>query len=402
MPTYTLTDVSHDVWVEELSVDAGALGLDVAAPWSVSKRRLRGGRRDGVDLVVVDNGALRFAIVPTRGMGLWKGFYQGNYLGWESPIIDGPVHPGLVNLMAGGGLGWLDGFDELMARCGLENNGTPFEVNAVGDDGSERHTLFGLHGRIANIPASYVAVHVDAEEPHEIVVEGHVEEARLFGPQIRMETRYTTRPGSRALVVRDEFVNLKDQPVDMQILYHWNFGPPFLDAGARFVAPVRTVTPRDARAQGDIERHDTYGAPEPGFTEQVYFYDLHAESTSANTSRGPTLAMLHNHSGDKAVVLRFSRDELPAFTLWKNTAGLRDGYVTGLEPGTNYPNPRPFEASRGRVVTLPVGGRYVAETTLEVLATAEDVAAVMAEIHRIQAHGGPANVNTVPLEPFAP
>jgi hypothetical protein len=112
--------------------------------------------------------------------------------------------------------------------------------------------------------------------------------------------------------------------------------------------------------------------------------------------------MLRNQAGDKAVVLRFSREQLPAFTLWKNTSGLRDGYVTGLEPGTNYPNPRPFEAARGRVVTLPVGGRYVAETTLEVLATADEVNAVMAEIQRIQAQGGPATVNTVPLEPFSP
>ena len=66
-------------------------------------------------------------------------------------------------------------------------------------------------------------------------------------------------------------------------------------------------------------------------------------------------------------------DQLPAFTLWKNTGGLRDGYVTGLEPGTNYPNARPFEKAHNRVVTLPVDGRYVAETTLEVLATAEAV-----------------------------
>ena len=95
MPTFTLTDVSHEVWVENLTVDAAQLGLAVTAPWSVSKRRLRGGRRDGVDLIVVDNGALRFAVVPTRGMGLWKGFYLGNFLGWESPITDGPVHPGV-------------------------------------------------------------------------------------------------------------------------------------------------------------------------------------------------------------------------------------------------------------------------------------------------------------------
>ena len=131
MPTFTLTDVSHEIWVETLTVDAAEMGLAVTSPWSVAKRRLHGGRRDGVDLIIVDNGVLRFAIVPTRGMGLWKGFHEGNVLGWESPIADGPVHPALVNLTAAGGLGWLDGFDELMARCGLENNGAPFEIKGA-------------------------------------------------------------------------------------------------------------------------------------------------------------------------------------------------------------------------------------------------------------------------------
>ena len=223
------------------------MGLGEGYPWSVKKHRLRGGRRDGVDLIVVDNGALRFSIVPTRGMGLWKGWYDGNRLGWDSPVTDGPVHPSLVNLAAAGGLGWLDGFDELLARCGLENNGAPFEVKTVKPDGSESNTTFGLHGKIANIPASYVAVHVGTEPPHEIVVEGHVDESRLFGPQVRMVTRITTVPGSNSLVVRDEFVNLKEQPVEMQILYHWNFGPPFLGPGSRFVAPIKSVTPRDAQ-----------------------------------------------------------------------------------------------------------------------------------------------------------
>ena len=61
------------------------------------------------------------------------------------------------------------------------------------------------------------------------------------------------------------------------------------------------------------------------------------------------------------------RRNFPASRSGRTPAGSRDGYVTGLEPGTNYPNPSPFEKARGRVVTLPVGGRYVAETTLEVL-----------------------------------
>jgi hypothetical protein len=397
MSTFVLTDVSRDQWMESFNLDAAELGIVASYPWSVRKERLRGGRRDGVDLVVVDNGALRFSVVPTRGMGLWKGFYQGSYLGWESPITDGPVHPSFVNLTANGGLGWLDGFDEMLARCGLENNGAPFEVKTVKPDGSESHTTFGLHGKIANIPASYVAVHVGTEPPHEIVVEGHVAESRMFGPQIEMVSRITTFPGSNSLVVRDEFVNLKDQPVALQILYHWNFGPPFLDEGARILAPIKSVTPRDRRAQEGIGQHDLYGSPEPGYTEQVYFYDLHSGPAGA----GRTLAMLRNQAGDKGVVLRFCKDQLPTFTLWKNTAALRDGYVTGLEPGTNYPNPRPFEQARNRVVTLPVGGRYVAETTLEVLATAQEVTAVAAEIGGLQA-AGPARVDPKPREPFAP
>jgi hypothetical protein len=397
MSTFVLTDVTSEEWQESFSIDATAMGLAEAYPWSVKKHRLRGGRRDGVDLIVVDNGALRFSIVPTRGMGLWKGWYDGNRLGWDSPVTDGPVHPSLVNLAAAGGLGWLDGFDELLARCGLENNGAPFEVKTVKPDGTESNLTFGLHGKIANIPASYVAVHIGTEPPHEIVVEGHVDESRMFGPQVRMVTKITTVPGSNTLVVRDEFVNLKEQPMEIQILYHWNFGPPFLGPGSRFVAPSKSVTPRDARAQQGIRDHDLYGGPEPGSTEQVYFHELH-EGLAGDRR---TLAMLRNQKGDKGVVLRFHKDQLPAFTLWKNTGGLRDGYVTGLEPGTNYPNARPFEKAHNRVVALPVDGRYVAETTLEVLTSAEAVVAVEAEIKALQSQG-PAGVNSKPTGPFAP
>ena len=59
--------------------------------------------------------------------------------------------------------------------------------------------------------------------------------------------------------------------------------------------------------------------------------------------RGHTLAVLVKSANNKAAALRFNRKELPCFTLWKNTAALEDGYVTGLEPGTNYPNLKTFK-----------------------------------------------------------
>jgi sugar/nucleoside kinase (ribokinase family) len=59
-----------------------------------------------------------------------------------------------------------------------------------------------------------------------------------------------------------------------------------------------------------------------------------------------------------------------------------------------------FLKARNRIVTLPVDGRYVVETTLEVLATADAVAAVESEIEILQSQGQPT-VNPGPREPFA-
>jgi hypothetical protein len=66
-----------------------------------------------------------------------------------------------------------------------------------------------------------------------------------------------------------------------------------------------------------------------------------------------------------AASLSWRADTLPCFSLWKNQGGLADGYVTGLEPGTNYPNPRSFEESQGRVVPLAPGASVRFDLAIE-------------------------------------
>src|SRR5262245_23667327 len=154
--TWTLTDVASDVWLDSFSVGNESLRLPTPHDWSIRKRTLRGGLRDGVDLIEVHNGALSFSVLPTRGMGLWRGDYRGLALGWRAPLA-GPVHPKFVNLADRGGLGWLAGFDELLCRCGLASNGPPGKE----DNG----TLLTLHGRIANLPAQAVEVRVSLDPP---------------------------------------------------------------------------------------------------------------------------------------------------------------------------------------------------------------------------------------------
>jgi hypothetical protein len=376
--TWALTDVHADVWLDSLAVGNDALRLPTPHDWSVRKRTLRGGLRDGVDLIEVHNGALSFTVLPTRGMGLWRGDYRGLPLGWRAPVA-GPVHPQFVNLPDRGGLGWLAGFDELLCRCGLSSNGPPGEDVWSDARGATRRAQLTLHGRIANLPAQVVEVQVGLDPPYELSVRGEVEEAALFFPQLRLTATYTTVPGSNKVVIHDVVENRGAQPAELQLLYHVNLGPPFLEAGARVLAPLRELAPLTARAAEGIDTYDTYGPPAAGFAEQVYAYDPVADG------RGQTLAVLLNASSERAVALRFNARELPCLTVWKNTGALEEGYVTGLEPGTNYPNFRGFERQQGRVRTLASGGRWEARCSLEVADGAAGVTALLSEVATLQA-----------------
>ena len=236
------------------------------------------------------------------------------------------------------GIGWLDGFDELVARCGLVSNGAP------DFDGSGR-LLHGVHGRIANLPAHSLRVELD-ESAGTIRLEGAVDETRFLVHALRMTTSLTIQADRGLVAWKDTVENLSDRPTTMQMLYHVNVGPPLLGEGSEVVADVEELAPRDAAAVPDVPRWNRYVAPQPGRGEQVHFLKLRPDAA------GRAAAMLVGPGGKHAVKLSWLAASLPCFTLWKNQGGEADGYVTGLEPGTNYPNPRSFEETQGRVVPL--------------------------------------------------
>ena len=392
--SWILTDVLHDVWLDSISITNDSIGWRSPHAWAVRKRTLHGGLREGIDAVEVSNGALSFTVLPTRGMGLWRGDYRGMFLGWAAPVL-GPVHPRNVSLSERGGLGWLGGFDELLCRCGLASNGPPGEDFYSDHAGKPHRDMLTLHGRIANMPAHYVEVRVNLDPPHDLSVIGQVEEGGLFSPHLRLTATFTTIPGSNRVVIHDAVENLGGTLAEMQLLYHLNVGPPLLEAGSRVLAPLREMAPRDERAAEGVSTWDTYSGPAPGFAEQCYYCDLAADPA------GRTLAMLYNRAADMALCVRLNHRELPCFTVWRNTAAIADGYVTGFEPGTNYPNLRNFERQHGRVPLLPPGGRWECKWSMDVLDSSATVNAAQAEIASLQAHS-PAVVHSRPQLRFSP
>jgi len=389
-----LVDAERNVCVESWRVSEEEVSLGERGPWHIEKRRLHGGRSEGVDVVEVDNGRLSFTVVPTRGMGIWRGSFDGCALGWDSPV-GGPVHPCYVNLEARGGLGWLEGFSEWVVRCGLESFGAPGEDTILDNQGNPRTVRLTLHGRIANTPASEVRARVGQEDPFELGVCGTVYERSMFGPNLRLSTSITTALGSNRLKISDTVQNLRAVPNEMQLLYHCNYGRPFLEEGSRLVAPVRRVAPRDERAAEGVGELAVFGPPQPGFVEQVYFFELLGDE------EGRTRVMLVNRDGTRATSLSFSLRQLPCFTLWKNTASLEDGYVVGLEPATNFPNRKGFERQAGRIVPLRPGEERAAGVTLAVHLGKSDVQRVEGDIRGLQGDMEP-EVLRRPIPAFSP
>ena len=321
-------------------------------PLAVTARRLRGGTREGVLLVELVAGATRVVVIPDRGLGIWKIVSDGVELGWQSPVV-GPVHPRFVPLAEPSGLGWLDGFDELVARCGLVSNGAP-------DFDADGRLVHGLHGRIANRPAHDVVVTLD-DDAGTVTLTGMVDETRFLIHDLRMTTTLIVHADRPRVACADTVDNRSDRPATMQMLYHVNFGPPLLGAGAEVVVDAAEIAPRDAAAADDIGSWNRYVAPQAGRGEQVHFMALRPDAD------GRAAAMLVAPNGATAAKLSWRAAEMPCFTLWKNQAGLADGYVTGLEPGTNYPNPRSYEETQGRVVPLEPHASISFDLAIDVL-----------------------------------
>jgi hypothetical protein len=335
---------------------------------------LSDGRREGVRLVELTAGDMRVFVLPDRGLGIWKMVAGDVELGWQSPV-KGPVHPSFVPLNEPSGIGWLDGFDELVARCGLVSNGAP-DFDASG------RLAHGLHGRIANLPAHDVAVTLD-EDAGTVTLTGAVDETRFLCHALRMETRLTLEASRHRIAWTDTVTNLSDRPATMQMLYHVNLGPPMLGERSKVVAALDELAPRDLHAAEDVATWSHYVGPRAGRAEQVHFARVRPAAD------GTATAMLVAPDGTRGAALTWNAETLPWFALWKNLGGERDGYVTGIEPATNLPNARSFEEAQRRVVSLDPGASITFDLALELVTDAR-LAAVGRTIDALAATAQPA------------
>lgn len=385
-----LTSASRNIHLDNWQITHRELNLNTASAWSVQKTTLHGGKQEGVDVIVVNNGKLTFTVIPTRGMNVLKVELGDVRLGWDSPVKE-VVHPQFINLQSRGGLGWLEGFNEWMVRCGLEWAGHPGKDKFINNTGDEAEMELTLHGKIGNTPASEVEVLIDRQPAPRIRIRGRVDERMFYGPKLELWTEISTEPGTDSFRIEDAVTNYSAYDQEFQIIYHSNYAAPLLEGGSRFIAAAREVRPFNAHAAKSLATFNEYVAPTKGFIEQVYGIIPFADEKSR------TSVMLQNAAGDKAVSMTYSVEQLPYFTLWKNTTALEEGYVTGLEPGTGFPANRSIERKAGRVPKLkPNETRHFA-IDFGIHTSKQSVEQTAAQISKLQA-GRQTQLNPQPIK----
>ncbi len=282
-------------------------------------------------------------------MGILAGRCDDVRLGWDSPVRE-IVHPRHIDPVRSRGTGWLDGFNEFVVRCGLQSIGRPGPDVVTLPGGRRKSVFLTLHGQIAHRPATAVTIRTaGAGRNRRMVVRGRVEEPTASGGQLELTAELSTRAGSRRFTLSDVITNRGSRPEEFSVLYHINLGPPLLGAGARFLAPVEAAAGMNAKSAGNLPAFRAYHGPRRGAREEVFALRLRPDRS------GRTVVALANAAGDRAFSATFSTLALPCFTLWKQLGGTGERYVTGLEPGSNYPQHRSRERAQGRLRLLAPG-----------------------------------------------
>lgn len=367
---FTLTSTKHNIEVGNWKIDSTQLGI-LDTYFTIEQKILHGGKQEGSKIITLTSpNGLTIILSPTRGMSIINVTGRDMRFGWDSPVKE-IVNPAYINLESRSGAGWLEGFNEMMVRCGFEWAGHP---------GLENGEMRTLHGKIGNTPASEVEIEISETAPYEIKIRGLIKESTFKKADLQTFAELSYTPDTHHFTIHDSLTNHADYPQDYQIMYHSNFSKPLLEKDAQFIAPIKEISPFNDYAEKGLQDWSTYLEPTKDFDEMVFNIVPIAKAD------GSTIAAIHNQDSSKGASIEFNVKELPYLTLWKNTDTEKQGYVTGIEPGTNYAYAASIEREQGRIRQVEPGKTVHFKIKYSALMNKEAVNKIKKEISNIQSN----------------
>ena len=266
-------------------------------------------------LQVWTGSGLCFTVQADRALDISACNYKSMSLAWASPV--GVVHPAYYESE---GLGWLRSFPGgLLATCGLDHYGAPCH------DAGE---ALGLHGRVGNLPARSVGYRTQwVEDEYELEITGEVRQTRVFGENLVLRRRISTRLGSSKIRIEDLVANEGFTPHPHMILYHFNLGFPLVGEDSRVHLEAEQTIARDADAEAGLADWMNLQSPTAGYREQVFRHVLKADA------HGKAHVEVENPALGLGLRWTYDKASLPHLFQWKMMG--EGTYVLGIEPGNS-------------------------------------------------------------------
>lgn len=154
-------------------------------------------------------------------------------------------------------------------------------------------------------------------------------ESRLEEHNLLLTRKISTSLYSNVIEIEDSLENQGHVPFEFMLLYHINFGYPFIDETAQVIIESNgKIQGRTAYAAGRTEYYERIEPVEDGVEEEVFFHEVlpDAEGFSHAKIVNPPL-----HMGAEVL---YSYDTLPILAQWKFSAP--GEYVLGIEPGNSH------------------------------------------------------------------
>ncbi len=262
---------------------------------SIRRYTITEGSAKGLDFIDIDNGNIRFLLNVSKALDITQLYHKGVNISFLSKNSLTKRELAFGNRFEGG----------MLYTCGFDNFG--------GRDGYE------THGTFHNTPAEIVRAECTDSE---IVVEANIRNAELFGKNLLIRRKITTKVGSNKIDLCDELINESYRDEEYCVLYHFNVGYPMLDNGGKVIADVSEIKARNDWANENIKTALLIEDDVPNKQETCYFIKLNS----------PKITYV-NEKLNKGLTLSYTMDTLPCFTLWKSMAS--GDYALGLEPCTS-------------------------------------------------------------------
>lgn len=305
----------------------------------------------GIQLVTFYNAAgLEFSVVPDRCMDLYDFRYKGvNFAFLSKNGLTPPMTPandkGLFTRHWQGGM---------MVTCGLDNVGLGC-LNCP------------THGSISDTPASQFGTESrwDGDE-YILQASGTIQDTLLYGRHLTLRRTIETGLHRKSVILRDVITNhdWADQPY--QLLYHFNFGYPLLQADTKAAFTPAQVQPVTELSSG----HRSMLPPEDGRGEELY---LHTNLTRQ------ACGVLYNERLGLGAYVRWDAAHLPHMLQWKMMKS--HDYVTALEPCNTGGQNREQALASGTIAVLPAYSSIKISLELGVLDGADNIQTFLKDNH---------------------